>query len=448
MAVVSSQDAAAVFDPLRPVLTRVAYRMLGSAADAEDVVQDAFLRWLDVDRDAMREPEAFLRRVVMRWSAPPHSIVPGGHAKAAQGRARCICCRFSPAVIVRNREPYQGNKVARRSSLLMLTLAATFLSAGAASPASPANIDSLEDVTLGGLREKILIQGDDLANPLLLWLHGGPGEPAMFLSHHFSATLKKHMTIVHWDQPGTGLSYDPGHPLRELSEERIECDALELIDKLLKRFGRTKLYVLGHSFGTVIGTRLVASHPDRFCAYIGMGQVVNGPKSIQLTRDWLKADMTRANDREGLERLAGASFFEVFNLVKARGGVLHAKVDYRAILKSSPYYFEGYWELKKKANAATWKLMTKANGGTQGFAVDQVRTLQVPAFYFTGRHDRVPATAPELVVDYVGKLRAPHKEIVWFENSGHLPNLEEPQAFQDAIVGKVKATTKGCGLAN
>lgn len=62
----SSQDAAAVFDPLRPSLVRVAYRMLGSVADAEDVVQDAFLRWLDVDRNAVREPAAFLRRVVTR----------------------------------------------------------------------------------------------------------------------------------------------------------------------------------------------------------------------------------------------------------------------------------------------------------------------------------------------------------------------------------------------
>ena len=62
----SSQDAAAVFDPLRPSLVRVAYRMLGSVADAEDVVQDAFLRWLDVDRDAVREPAAFLRRIVTR----------------------------------------------------------------------------------------------------------------------------------------------------------------------------------------------------------------------------------------------------------------------------------------------------------------------------------------------------------------------------------------------
>ncbi len=66
MAPASSQDAAAVFDPLRPSLVRVAYQMLGSVADAEDVAQDAFLRWLDVDRDGVREPAAFLRRVVTR----------------------------------------------------------------------------------------------------------------------------------------------------------------------------------------------------------------------------------------------------------------------------------------------------------------------------------------------------------------------------------------------
>ncbi|MGH7035204.1 MAG: sigma-70 family RNA polymerase sigma factor [Stellaceae bacterium] len=66
MAPASSRDAAAAFDPLRPGLVRVAYRMLGSVADAEDAVQDAFLRWLDVDRDAVREPAAFLRRIVTR----------------------------------------------------------------------------------------------------------------------------------------------------------------------------------------------------------------------------------------------------------------------------------------------------------------------------------------------------------------------------------------------
>ena len=62
----TAADAAGSFDPLRPLLTRVAYRMLGSVADAEDVVQDAFIRWLGTDRGAVREPAAFLRRTVTR----------------------------------------------------------------------------------------------------------------------------------------------------------------------------------------------------------------------------------------------------------------------------------------------------------------------------------------------------------------------------------------------
>jgi RNA polymerase sigma-70 factor (ECF subfamily) len=66
MAATPAEDAAVSFDPLRPRLIRIAYRMLGSVADAEDVLQDAFLRWLDVDRDAILEPEAYLRRVVTR----------------------------------------------------------------------------------------------------------------------------------------------------------------------------------------------------------------------------------------------------------------------------------------------------------------------------------------------------------------------------------------------
>lgn len=62
----TSVDAAAVFDPLRPKLMRVAYRMLGSVHDAEDIVQEAFIRWMSVDRSNVREPEAFLRRTVTR----------------------------------------------------------------------------------------------------------------------------------------------------------------------------------------------------------------------------------------------------------------------------------------------------------------------------------------------------------------------------------------------
>jgi RNA polymerase sigma-70 factor, ECF subfamily len=88
----SREDAAATFDPLRLRLIRVAYRMLGSVADAEDVVQEAFLRWFDTDRDAVREPEAYLRRVVTRLCLD--------HLKSARSRRETYLGPWLPEPVV------------------------------------------------------------------------------------------------------------------------------------------------------------------------------------------------------------------------------------------------------------------------------------------------------------------------------------------------------------
>ncbi len=92
MAKTSGHEAAAAFDPLRPTLTRIAYRMLGSVADAEDVVQEAFLRWFDANRDAVREPEAYLRRVVTRLCLD--------HLKSARHRRETYIGPWLPEPVV------------------------------------------------------------------------------------------------------------------------------------------------------------------------------------------------------------------------------------------------------------------------------------------------------------------------------------------------------------
>jgi RNA polymerase sigma-70 factor, ECF subfamily len=92
----SSENAAATFDPLRPKLVRIAYRMLGSVADAEDMVQEAFLRWLDADRDAVREPEAYLRRVVTRLCLD--------HLKSARHRRETYIGPWLPEPVVEEAE--------------------------------------------------------------------------------------------------------------------------------------------------------------------------------------------------------------------------------------------------------------------------------------------------------------------------------------------------------
>ena len=101
----SSQNAAATFDPLRPKLTRIAYRMLGSVADAEDMVQEAFLRWLDADREAVREPAAYLRRVVTRLCLD--------HLKSARHRRETYIGPWLPEPVVEAAEDEIGRASCR-----------------------------------------------------------------------------------------------------------------------------------------------------------------------------------------------------------------------------------------------------------------------------------------------------------------------------------------------
>jgi pimeloyl-ACP methyl ester carboxylesterase len=304
-------------------------------------------------------------------------------------------------------------------------------------------IDSLEDITIGGIRQKILIQGDDVANPVLLWLHGGPGEPAMLLAHHFSSELRRHLTIVHWDQRGAGLSYSPDLSAQQVSGDLIESDAVELSRQLARRFNKKRIYLLGHSFGSVIGLRLVVAHPELFCAYVGVGQVVKPSRSEKLTYAWLEHTLRQVGDLEGLRRLQEARH-PLIDLVSQYGGRMHQAVDYNGIIRSSPYYFDGYIERKKAAREFCQRAMdVKSTRGPDDF-FREAPEVKVPVYFMAGRFDRIPACAPALVVEYCRVLRAPHKEILWFERSAHLPNLEEPERFQELIRDKVLKETRGC----
>jgi len=321
-------------------------------------------------------------------------------------------------------------------SVLLLVHGAQAESGAAAQGKAETGIDSLEDITLGGIRQKVLIQGDDIANPVLLWLHGGPGEPAMMLAHHFSSELRRHLTLVHWDQRGAGLSYSPELDPQQISEALIESDAVELARWLTRRFNQEKIYLLGHSFGSVIGLRLAAAHPELFCAYIGVGQVIKPSESEKLTYAWLEHTLLQVGDWEGLERIHEAHS-PLIDLVAKYGGRMHQTVDYNAIIQSSPYYFNGYIEKKKAAREFCQQAIAanKTKGPDDFFR--EAPEVKVPVYFMVGRFDRIPACAPALVVEYCAGLRAPHKKILWLENSAHLPNLEEPQRFQYLIRDKV-----------
>jgi len=144
---------------------------------------------------------------------------------------------------------------------------------------TPNGIDSLEKIKLGGVDQWIFIRGWDRTKPLLLFIHGGPGFPEMPFAH-VNAALEKDFVVVHWDQRGAGKSYPA--PNESLDIEHFVSDARELSDLLLKRFGAQKLFLVGHSWGSLIGALTAARNPDRFFAYVGISQFADAPESERM----------------------------------------------------------------------------------------------------------------------------------------------------------------------
>ena len=296
----------------------------------------------------------------------------------------------------------------------------------------PIKFDRLFDLNINGCKQKVHIQSNDINNPILLYLHGGPGSSFMLYSYMYSSKLVQNYTFVNWDNRGTALSYYDGMDTNKISEIQIRDDAVVLIKYLLKKFHKRKIYLLGHSFGSVIGLQLVANNPEFIKAYIGMGQVINWDKSVELTYTWLQDTLKKSNDTAGLKRIE-ADRFPYIDLVVKYGGHHRLSLNLDSIIKNSPLYFDGYLDLLKKGKEFSQYYVAK-NQNNKTANNKSVNNIEVPLYFFEGIHDHVIACAPELVVDYCNKVTAPKKEIIWFKNAAHYISVEEPDKFQDELI--------------
>src|SRR5689334_13007637 len=105
---------------------------------------------------------------------------------------------------------------------------------------TPNGISELQPVELGGYPQWLLIRGQDVSRPLLLFLHGGPGESNMWLAHYTMKELEKYFVCVNWDQRGTGKSFRPGPNPESMTIDQFVQDTIALIELLLARFGQKK----------------------------------------------------------------------------------------------------------------------------------------------------------------------------------------------------------------
>lgn len=306
-------------------------------------------------------------------------------------------------------------------------------------------IDSEEYAVIRGNRQNIRVVGESESNPVILFLHGGPGVCDRHIILKYHASLARDFTLVCWDQRGSGKSYDKRIKKEPLSVEDYVLDAECVTDLLRERFGKEKIIVAGHSWGTVVGTLLTQRCPEKIAAYIGQGQFVDGPENERLSYEFCVAEAEKRGEKKALEilkkyppdngvypcrkgmmtqrdcltRYGGGDW-------KERAGIIKSLV--LPVLRSKEYglrWLGSYAAGASYLSGALWSQVVRNRFG------ETVKRMEMPVLFTQGRHDyNTPSALAEAWFD---ALEAPRKEFVWFEDSAHSPDKEEPEKWEETV---------------
>jgi proline iminopeptidase len=315
---------------------------------------------------------------------------------------------------------------------------------------SPHGIDSLERVRIGGIDQWIEVRGQDVNNPILLVIHGGPGLAFIPLADSFQQPWEKHFTVVEWDQRGAGKTYssnDKDLQERTMTVPQMEQDTLEVANYLRNRFHRNKIFVLGHSWGSMLGLWLAHEHPDVLYAYVGVGQITDPVLDEQVAYQDALQEARNNHNTKAVEELEAIAPYpsQTVDLMKAQiaknwesallgpqsNGV--AFVDVQRIMTSvlsAPKY--SLWDDFSYFRSQLLSLQIIVPQIMKTDLTQLGHNFRVPIFLYEGKHD--PYCRPAVVRDYFQTIDAPHKEFVQFDDSGHFPFFEQKQEFADKLV--------------
>jgi pimeloyl-ACP methyl ester carboxylesterase len=310
---------------------------------------------------------------------------------------------------------------------------------------SAEGIDSLEEIKLGGIDQWILIRGWNRSDPVLLLLHGGPGFPSMPFAHA-TARLEKHFVVVRWDQRGAGKSYSSTVPDSSMNMKQFIADTLELTDFLRRRFDRPRVMIGAHSWGSMIAALAVQQAPERYSAYFAVSQAANAPESEKLMYRWALSRAIDEGNEKALSQLRdlGVPPYERFaDYYTMTDWIAHFSAhEHRAVTRwrftrlalESPFY--SWIDLIRIPLGAKFSFSSLWREAFYGVdLLKQAPRLAVPVYFFLGRHDHTATASAAMAERYFEALDAPRgKRLIWFEDSGHWPSLEEPDRFQDELV--------------
>lgn len=310
-------------------------------------------------------------------------------------------------------------------------------------------IDYSEFITVNGDRQNIRVRSQSADLPVLLFLHGGPGVCDRNWVMKYQSDLSEVCTMVCWDQRASGKSCTEASLNGSITVEMMIEDACAVVDELCRRFGKEKIYIVGHSWGSILGVMLTKRIPEKIAYYIGMGQFVEGAENERLSYEFCLNEARRVGDDKVVAKLEkgapvngmypdkDAMMLQRDCLTKYGGAEYHCREGIVKsllipLIKSDEYSLP---ELVKYARGAL-TLPDKLWGEViANNFFETASKLDVPVLITQGRHDY--NTPSEIVSRWIDMLDAPAKEIVWFEESAHSPIKEEPELWGRVIREKI-----------
>lgn len=317
-------------------------------------------------------------------------------------------------------------------------------------------ISEMREVSLGGISQYIAIEGENRDNPVCLFLHGGPGLslPYGVSSRHQVGTVSSHCNVVYWDQRGAGKTYSQNKEAVDFTYAQLESDAKELIAYLREEFDQEKIYLIGYSWGSVLGLRLAAKIPEQLAGYFGLSQVVSSRDSERLLYDWLLDEFETTGRHQLVTQLkklglppyqkesSQQAFQEVMTqsnaYVKWNEGLPNVNIlhwIFQVLTCPDLSMTEAYDTLFRASN----QTLTKSAYWEELQAVDlltEIQEIQIPLYFATGAGDYIcPVSLVEKLMDQVV---APEKEVLILEHSAHYFSEEDEKNLYEWMKEKMK----------
>ena len=305
---------------------------------------------------------------------------------------------------------------------------------------APTGVQQAYKTKIGGIEQWLSVRGQDTSNPIILFVHGGPAAPLTPSTWQFQRPIEEYFTVVNWDQRGAGKTYletDPESISDTINIDRYVADAIEVAEYVRKRYGKDKLILMAHSWGTVVAMNAALKRPDLFHAYVGIGQNINTRDNERLSFEYGLEQAKKHGNTEAVAELESIAPYPGDEPITRERIIIARKWPQHygglnAYRDGSSKYFYGASLLSPEYDCNAASAINEGNLFTLGRILPEflqvdfknVHEFPIPVVMFMGRYDYTTPSAPTAA--WLEQVDAPYKRGVWFEHSAHMIPWEEP----------------------